>query len=42
MRINDARGVSGMFRVGKKAAGHLLDGIEHHAFPNACNMAEAA
>ncbi len=22
-----------MYRVGKKAAGHLLDGIEHHAFP---------
>jgi protein gp37 len=23
----------GMLRVGKKAAGHLLDGVEHHAFP---------
>lgn len=27
-------GVSGSFRVGKKAAGHLLDGVEHRAFPS--------
>lgn len=28
-----------MFRVGTKAAGHLLDGKEHHEFPNAASAA---
>ncbi|HLN24207.1 MAG TPA: phage Gp37/Gp68 family protein [Patescibacteria group bacterium] len=29
----DRDGISGMFRVGKRAAGRLLDGVEHNAFP---------
>lgn len=27
------RGDAAVARIGKKAAGHLLDGVEHHAFP---------
>jgi hypothetical protein len=26
-------GAAHVFKLGKKAAGHLLDGVEHHAFP---------
>lgn len=29
------RSAPGCIRVGKKRAGHLLDGVEHHAFPEA-------
>ncbi len=35
LRIDGSRGTGGwpMQRVGKASAGHLLDGVEHHAFP---------
>jgi hypothetical protein len=29
-------GVHTLFRVGKKAAGRLLDGVLHDAYPEAC------
>lgn len=32
-RVVDGHSGMTFFRVGKKAAGHLLDGVEHHAFP---------